>query len=149
MDDLVKNRLEKHLGSSSEFSLKNEDGTEDTFIMKQLEWEHMPKYMAMVNSLKNHLKYVGTNGIELTKEELRDESIKRIDVVDYTKMSEDELKTIQKVIEISMKSSYPEWDEIKLKQFCMTNFEQLINIVFETNSPQAGKVQEELKKDGN
>ena len=127
MDEETMLKIEKHLGKPYEITLTRNDGTPDLFQIQQLDWDYMPKLMRMVSVFQDNI-------IE-TEYDDNGETKVRVDI-NIAKLTQEDFKIMQEVVQKSVLDSYPELFKDKpqmLNKFCMTNFQKLLEGVLECN----------------
>lgn len=97
-------RLKKHLGTTQTVKITGEDGIDDEFTFKQLKVEDIPLLIEYQKQIKNGTPTTEAIGI------------------------------MAKLAENTVRYSYPEWDADIIKQFTVSNFLVIVNVMNELNT---------------
>ena len=126
MSDLE--RIKKHLGRPVPISIKNPDGVVDVFSFKPMNIEQQAIFMEISKTLNERPK---------VKVEIEEDGKKVIS--EAPDIKKEDMNEIFSLIKEVVKDSITGLDDPTLDDFCNTNFDQLLNALFELVPENQGK----------
>jgi len=110
-------KFEQHITPNETVKLKRSNGEEDMFTVEPLSYKHLPKMFKLLNKIKD-LDDIDEENISEFLEIFDDEAISLLQEIEFE----------------TMKKSYPEEDEDKLKKFVSSNLFALFEPIIKVNS---------------
>jgi len=110
--------MKRHLGKPVKLELKGEDGSVDEIEISPLPLEYFPELWSVLERI------IEVKGFDL-------ENIKPEDVVKM--LNKETIKTLGKLMKVSLKQSYPNADDKLLEGFIVRNYFLLLEKLFEVN----------------
>ena len=118
-------KFEAHMARPAEVELERPDGTKDIFVLHPLDWEDMPELVKLMKKLSKGMPKIKN------PEEIKEEDLATV----MEGFDEETVGVIQKLVLKTLKKSYPEEKEEKLKAFAAGTWLKLFPKILEINLP--------------